>query len=43
MFEVRITALDGHIAQIQDGRHPNKDKSIFLDNLDRLNRPLCFL
>ena len=36
MFEIKITSLDGHVAQIQDGHHPNKEKSIFVDNLDRL-------
>ena len=36
MFNVKITSLEGHVAQIQDGRHPNKETSIFLDNLDRL-------
>ena len=36
MFEVKITSLEDHVAQIQDDRHPNKEKSIFVDNLDRL-------
>ena len=35
MFEVTITLLEGHVAQIQDGRPPNKETSIFVDNLDR--------
>ena len=36
MFEVKFASLEGHVAQIQDGRHPNYEKSIFVDNLDRL-------